>query len=293
MLFNRDKFLTAFVKGFGSVTAKQKDGINFLLTKIENDSAWKPFDLRLISYFLATIKHETANTFQPIKEYRAKAGTKARKNQDRYWLSGFYGRGYVQITWESNYHSFGIADNPDKALEPETAYKIASVGMLKGLFTGHRLGAYADDLVGARKVINGEDKAELIAKIARKIQACLSLSLEKEPAKSEPQPDVQPTETVLTPAPAPVETPSQSSLTDKAKSAMAAYKEADEGIKALIGRSLQGLWTGISGLVAILQNNPVKTAIAITVLVLGFIVLHQYNKRQDSKTLEKIKAGIR
>lgn len=285
MKFDRDKFLTAFNKGFGSATTGQRQGIDYLLGKVESDPAWgKPLDLRLVAYFLATIYWETARTFRPISEMRAKPGTKVRALQDRYWSSGYYGRGYVQITWEKNYAKFDIANDPAKALEPETAYHIASQGMLKGLFTGHRLTAYAEDPVGARQVINGKDKAEEIAAIARKIQACLSLSISKEPA-SEPVKQ-EPAET--SPTPTPVKASSRASLVDRIKTAMVTYKATDEGLKALVGRVLQKVWIGIAGLVAMVQKNPIKIGIAVLVLVLGFIVLHYYVKRQDIKTFLKL-----
>jgi predicted chitinase len=177
MNFNRDKFFSGYRAAFGSLNQKQVDGLNFLLDKLEEDD----FSLPQASYVLATVDHETAHTFQPIKEIRERKTSPRRANQDRYWLDNFYGRGYVQITWRKNYEKFGIADNPDLALEPETAYTILSEGMKGGDFTGKKLSDYINDeetnFIDARKVVNGLDKADLIAGRARKFQNILQTSL--------------------------------------------------------------------------------------------------------------------
>jgi putative chitinase len=161
------------------LTQERVDALEFLLTSFENDPRWK--DVRHIAYALSTIGHETAWTFRPIKEYRSKPGSKGRANQDRYWLSGYYGRGYVQLTWKKNYEKFGIAATPEKALEPETAFDILSRGMHLGMFTGKKLSDYIKgqfaDYVEARRIINGKDKAELLAKYARRFEKILRDSI--------------------------------------------------------------------------------------------------------------------
>ena len=189
MLINRDKFFQGYRAAFGSLNQSQVDGLDFLLDKLEQDT----FSLKQVAYILATIHHETGvrrngelQTFQPIKELRERSDSPRRANQDRYWLTGFYGRGLVQITWKKNYEKFGIADDTDKALDPETAYEIASRGMREGLFTGKKLSDYINgqaDYRNARKIINGLDKADEIASKARKYESILSTS--QEPDKPE------------------------------------------------------------------------------------------------------------
>jgi predicted chitinase len=50
----------------------------------------------------------------------------------KYWASGYYGRGYIQLTWEKNYEGAGKAlqidllGEPGLALEPAMAAKIAA-----------------------------------------------------------------------------------------------------------------------------------------------------------------------
>lgn len=188
MRFNRKSFFAGYRELWGSLSQSQVDGLEFLLGAIEQDPKWE--SVQQISYFLATIQHETARTFQPIKEVRERKDSPRRASQDRYWLTDFYGRGYVQITWKKNYERFGIGGAPDKALEPETAYRIAANGMREGLFTSLSLDDFINDdktdYVNARKVINGLDKANEIAKNAKHFEAILTVAAEKEEVLNEP-----------------------------------------------------------------------------------------------------------
>lgn len=127
-------------------------------------------DLRKLAYILATVKHETANTFLPIEEIGKGAG----RNYGRE-INGrrYYGRGYVQLTWIYNYElmskqlSLDLVNNPDLALREDVALDILFIGMHKGLFTGRRLEQYfnefCEDPISARKIINGKDRAKMIA----------------------------------------------------------------------------------------------------------------------------------
>ncbi len=64
------------------------------------------------------------------------------------YLNIYYGRGYVQLTWENNYKKMDKALNfvgssslhlhPEKALDAKTAYHIMSYGMRNGSFTGKK-----------------------------------------------------------------------------------------------------------------------------------------------------------
>lgn|GEM_PF-902282 len=197
MNFSRKPFFDNYRKAFGALNQQQVDGLEFLLGKIENDPEWKLVEE--IAYVLATVKHETASTFQPIEEYRARKGSKARANQDRYW-EPYRGRGYLQITWKRNYEKFGIADHPEKALEPETAYRILSEGMRKGTFTGKKLSDFISeeqiDYYEARTIVNGHDKALAIADLAEAFETILRAAETKE--KETPAlPDLPPPPKVL------------------------------------------------------------------------------------------------
>jgi putative chitinase len=89
-----------------------------------------------------------------------------------------YGRGLVQITWDSNYEwadrvlNMGgkLIANYDLANDPAIAVKILILGMQSGHFTGKGLSAYLpgdtgmiDQFTAARRIINGQDRAADIA----------------------------------------------------------------------------------------------------------------------------------
>jgi hypothetical protein len=185
MQFDTQRLLTAFESELGKLNRSQKSGLSFLIKKINDDT----FDmLEHVAYFLASIYWESARTFQPISEIRAgRNQTKLREIQDKYWDTGYFGRGYIQITWEANYKKFGIEKTPEKALQPETAYIIASRGMREGLFSRdenkkpYTLSRFIRpgkiDYRGARHIVNGTDKAVAIQGIAIGIERALNDSL--------------------------------------------------------------------------------------------------------------------
>jgi hypothetical protein len=172
-----------------SKSPRVQSAIKQITEFVNNDAAWQ--DVRHVAYLFATIQHETAGTFEPIKEYRAGIGSDGRANQDRYWKTNAYGRGYVQLTWADNYRKMSkrigvpaLATNFDLALQADTAYKIASTGMREGLFTGHDLDDHINgskcDYRNARKIINRLDKAAKIAAMAVQWEARLRDASEAE-----------------------------------------------------------------------------------------------------------------
>lgn len=132
-----------------------------------------------LAYALATTFHETGATMQPIRE---KGGSAYFKKYE--WRTDlgnvkagdgvkYHGRGYVQITGRKNYSRAAkllgadLLGKPDLALRPDYAATILYDGMTKGWFTGRRLdqhfNATKEDPEGARRIVNGADKAALIA----------------------------------------------------------------------------------------------------------------------------------
>ncbi len=191
--FNHQRFFADFAARTGlQLTEPRKQGLEFLLNAFAADAEFTM--LRECAYVLATIQWETAQTFQPIPERRfsKERNPRAWANQTRYWRTGFYGRGYVQLTWGENYRNTStklsglqtsvngnpvsitattFTEHPDYVLEPSIAYVIAARGMREGWFTGKKLSAFiredeAPDYVNARRIINGTDKAEEIALLA-------------------------------------------------------------------------------------------------------------------------------
>ena len=152
------------------------------------------------AYMLATAYHETTFSFLPKSEAGQGRGyryAKVFEVTDAKGIRGpagmryenvYYGRGYVQITWDYNYQrlgkALGMTDDlfvyPDLALEPEIAYQIMSVGMRQGIFTGKKLSDYITaqcaDYENARRIINGTDQAKKIAQYALSIEYLLRLA---------------------------------------------------------------------------------------------------------------------
>jgi putative chitinase len=197
---NRKTFYDDIRPFFGQrILPKQFNGMEVILNEWDESELT---DLRWLAYMLATVFHETAYTMQPIKEYGS--------NQyfiNRYWKNekirkalgnlseqdavDFCGRGYVQITGRANYKKMtkilgvDLVGNPLLAMQTDIAVKIMFEGMTTGKsfvgdFTGKHLGNYFNkttcDWVNARRIINGVDKANAIAKYAQTFYRSLRLA---------------------------------------------------------------------------------------------------------------------
>lgn len=189
--FNRQTFFAGYKKAFGGLTQSQVAGLNALLSSLEQD-AELPY-CTYMAYMLATLKHETANTFHPITEYGrasyfdkydpvlANTATRRRtaiRNGNTQKGDGYTyrGRGFVQITWKNNYKCLGeaigcdLVNNPELALDTTIAYKIMSFGMRTGVFTGKKFSDYLSknkaDYYSARRIINSLDRASTIKSYA-------------------------------------------------------------------------------------------------------------------------------
>jgi len=129
------------------------------------------------AYVLATAFHETAHTMKPVREYGGETYLKKKKYYP------YVGMGYVQLTWKENYdkasRKLGVdfVTNPRLLLKQEYAAKILVIGMVEGWFTTRKLSdyitLYKSDFKGARRIINGTDKAALIAGYAEQYDALL------------------------------------------------------------------------------------------------------------------------
>jgi len=137
---------------------------------------WAGINSRLVQIGMAaTIAAETGN-FQPIKERRStNPGSAVYKAQERYWASGYYGRGYIQLTWQKNYHAAAneigvdLIGNPDLALQPDIAAKIAAWFFRNNFI--HRL-CERKDWTGVRRVVNGPNYASHEASLQRFLNYC-------------------------------------------------------------------------------------------------------------------------
>lgn len=86
----------------------------------------------------------------------------------------YKGRGFVQITGRTNYTDWGkrlgldLVGKPELASRPDVGAQILVQGMRDGSFTSLKLDDFiGSDFVSARKIINGLDRAQDIAAIAK------------------------------------------------------------------------------------------------------------------------------
>ncbi len=145
------------------------------------------YGLAWTAYALGTAYHETAATMRPIREYGRGKGR--RYGQPGKHGQVAYGRGYVQLTWDYNYEKADaklglggrLIGNYDLALDPKVAADIMVRGMAEGWFTGKKLAdflpasgpANRTSFENSRRIINGTDKAQLIAGHALEFQRAL------------------------------------------------------------------------------------------------------------------------
>ena len=190
MKFDRQTFFDAYAAAFGAPNDGQREGLDALLAAAEADTDIT--DIRWLAYMLATVKHECADRWKPIEEFGKGKGHKygqpvtVTDPEGKSYTNVYYGRGYVQLTWDWNYRNMGkvlgsrLLYDPSLALEAETAYRIMSYGMRNGSFTGAKLSRFINasgcDYVNARKIINGLDQAQRIAGYAEKLESVLRAS---------------------------------------------------------------------------------------------------------------------
>lgn len=233
MKFNHKKFFNGvrlFLESQGrGLTQPRVNGLEFMLSAFEKDPHWA--DVRNISYAFATSCIETDWTFEPIQEYGSYArfeklyGYKTKKgkelgNDAEGEGAKFSGKGYEQLTGESNYEKaenelrrqypqliasfetrtgqhFDLTDFPNQAKDREIAFAIMTLGMHQGWFTGKKLSDYITaqktDYKGARRIINGQDRAAEIAGFAREFEKILKSSIEATPLSENSYSDDSPT----------------------------------------------------------------------------------------------------
>jgi len=169
------------VKPAGALDFSTKEGT---IEAIKSECSRQGIGLKTqIAYVLATVDHETAHTFEPVSEaFWVKPDPEAwRKKNLRYYP--YYGRGYVQLTWEKNYATYGkllgldLVHKPDLALDPKVALFVLVHGFKTGHFTGRKLSDYVNehntDFLNARRCINGTDRQQDIAALAKNYLAQL------------------------------------------------------------------------------------------------------------------------
>lgn len=194
MAIDRKAFFDA-VRGTlygGRLAGTQVAGLAALLDRFERGEVE---DRRFLAYMLATAHHETGGRLQPVRETFAATDAEAIARLDRAFAAGrlpqvsapywrrdgegksWLGRGLVQITHRRNYARLAgltgidLVGRPELAMEMAVSVEILCSGMLSGAFTGRRLADHFSgaltDWVGARRIINGLDRAEKVAGYGR------------------------------------------------------------------------------------------------------------------------------
>jgi len=168
-------------------------------------------DRDTIAYSLATPYHETGATMRPVREGFCKtdAGSRqavlnlARKRGPNSSVARYsqpagpyghvyYGRGYPQLTWFENYDEASadagvdLVANPDAMLDPVISARVLVRGIMDGRWNGRGRGIdyyeggddFLDDdeAIQARRTVNVQDKAKLIAGYHRKFYDALTLA---------------------------------------------------------------------------------------------------------------------
>ena len=193
-MFDINSFLlaisaTMFPNGVGH---HQSEGMEIHLDYFTRSMMGYPVEY--LAYGLATTYHECAGKMQPIKEYgsnerftrlydingKRKAKALELGNDQPGDGAKYCGRGCAQVTGKHNYahhgkkHGVDLIANPDLLLHDHSlSVAVMYQGMLDGDFTGKKLDDYwtdnhahnsgSFDAIGARRIINGRDKAKLIA----------------------------------------------------------------------------------------------------------------------------------
>ena len=183
----------------GRLRQAQVDGMTAILDRWER--GMPEGDLRFLAYMLATAHHETGRTMQAVRETFAATDAAAISRLERafragrlrgvrtpYWRrdadgKSWLGRGLVQLTHRENYARMSaetgidLVADPEKAMELDVAAAILVVGMVKGCFTGRRLAdcfsAGKEDWNGARRIVNGMDRAALIGTYGKAYRGAL------------------------------------------------------------------------------------------------------------------------
>jgi hypothetical protein len=193
---------------FGSSLSQgQVDGINGILEAFEQVGNGERTTL---AYALATAYHETGRKMVPVREGFATTDAGARRavnNLARRRGPGssvaryaqpqpphghvYYGRGHVQLTWLDNYRrssadaGVDLVKNPDAMLDPVISARVLILGLIDGRWNGrgHGIEHYEDqdglpglsevEAIAARRTVNVQDKAALIAGYYRAFDAAL------------------------------------------------------------------------------------------------------------------------
>jgi murein DD-endopeptidase MepM/ murein hydrolase activator NlpD len=203
---------TATPGSSGPLSANAEDSVKLIVAECQRQGVTNP---QQIAYILATAQHES-DQFKTLEEYADGSAYEGRSDLGNTQPGDgvkFKGRGFVQLTGRVNYDKYSKIVGKDLINNPELLQQDAGLsafvlvhGMMNGAYTGASLSDYTDasgnvDFNGARAIVNGNDRASLIAGYAQDW-------LKKVPQYLGSTPTPMQTATPSTPgSPAPVQTP--------------------------------------------------------------------------------------
>ncbi len=127
-------------------------------------------DSNVLAYALATVEHETDETFEPLEEIQGRFSARRRGYEGG---MNYFGRGFIQLTHLRNYRSIGerigmgeeLVKHPELATVPEVAAKI-----LAAFFKDNNVANLASrgHFVAARNPINPDINGWSVAMLAMK-----------------------------------------------------------------------------------------------------------------------------
>lgn len=212
------------------------------------------------AFILATAYHETAHTMKPVREY---GGEKYLRSKKYY---PYVGMGYTQVTWLRNYEKVkketgvDVVADPNRLLDPDVAVVALIKGAMEGWWTGKKLPEYVhlkkSDYYNSRRVINGLDKAQLIAGYCKAYEEDLkAVGYDEEvvPPKPLPKPQVEKN--------------------------LSTSKEIMAGIGSII-TAIGGL---VSSVTPVAQTIVITTVCVSTLAIGGFIIYNRLKARKDGE----------
>lgn len=176
-MFDLEKIIASIPDHDQALRECGRESIPVILAACETYGVVQP---NRVAYLLATAEHESRLGYwmeELASGWDYEGWAEELGNTEPGDGPKFKGRGFVQLTGRRNYADWSdrlgldLISNPEQVSEPTIAAKVLVQGSLLGTFTGYTLGGFFSDSVtdfyGARRIINGLDRANHIASIAQ------------------------------------------------------------------------------------------------------------------------------